>query len=207
MSPRLTVSDEARHHLERVLRSVDGALVSYTDGDGMVGSGVYAAGAIERGDEELVARPLPRVTVAVAPPRSTHRVRFLVEKLAELGVAEITWLESHSGRGKPPRREKAMAWAAAALEQSRGAHLTVTSGPTASSDLGPGCLYAVPNAAPLGTIVRTRPDSATLAIGPEGGFDAADLPPDAIRVGLGPRVLRVETAAVVGATLLLNAGH
>ena len=53
---------------------------------------------------------------------------------------------------------------------------------------------------------RDRPPAALL-IGPEGGFDAREL--DAMRrlpfltpASLGPRILRAETAAVVGLALL-----
>lgn len=52
----------------------------------------------------------------------------------------------------------------------------------------------------------TRPDRVALLVGPEGGFDPAEVE-DARQTGflpvsLGPRILRTETAAIVGASLL-----
>jgi 16S rRNA (uracil1498-N3)-methyltransferase len=44
-----------------------------------------------------------------------------------------------------------------------------------------------------------------MCIGPEGGFREDDLPSGAVEVGLGPRILRTETAAMVAATLILQA--
>ena len=46
-------------------------------------------------------------------------------------------------------------------------------------------------------------DDAVVAIGPEGGWTAEEIGLAADRVSLGPHVLRVETAAVVAATLMV----
>lgn len=43
---------------------------------------------------------------------------------------------------------------------------------------------------------------STILIGPEGGFTTDEVPVSVPRAGLGQRVLRVETVAIVGATLL-----
>jgi 16S rRNA (uracil1498-N3)-methyltransferase len=44
----------------------------------------------------------------------------------------------------------------------------------------------------------------TIAVGPEGGWSAAELAIGGDRVSLGCNVLRVETAAVVAATLMVD---
>lgn len=75
-------------HLTKVLRMKGGQQVTYTDGLGTVGAGVLGHQVIERGDEEYVERPAS-LTVAIAPPSNKDRQRFLVEKLAELGVARL----------------------------------------------------------------------------------------------------------------------
>ncbi|HHC08346.1 MAG TPA: hypothetical protein ENK55_06485 [Actinobacteria bacterium] len=191
----LEVSTETLHHLDRVLRLRRGEPVSYTDGVGVVGAGRWTGTAIERGAEEDVA-PVAGPTIAVAPPRSTDRARFVVEKLGELGIPRLVWLATRRGRGRPPRPEKANAWAIGALEQSRGAWLMEIAGPLAWDELDRPLVVADPEGHgpdALGT-------AATIAVGPEGGFEADELPSDAGRVGLGERILRVETAAVVAAT-------
>ena len=53
----------------------------------------------------------------------------------------------------------------------------------------------------------TAPPSAGLLIGPEGGFAELEVEllrrhPFVVGVGLGPRILRAETAAIVGLVLL-----
>ena len=62
-------------------------------------------------------------------------------------------------------------------------------------------LVALPGTDPLAALAI--PPSLTVAIGPEGGFAATEIPADALPVGLGTTVLRVETAAVAAAAVLL----
>ncbi len=111
--------------------------VSYTDGAGTIGDGVLdgAVAGVVRGPERRVALPVPRVTLAVAPPHDSGRARYLVEKAAELGVAELRWVTTAATQGRPPHPASAPAWAAAALQQCRGAHLTAITGPVAIGEL------------------------------------------------------------------------
>src|SRR5690606_40670004 len=84
----LPLTADQTHHLRRVLRRVDGEEVSYTDGAGRIGRGRLTGDGVERGEETTVPRPMG-LTLAVAPPKSKDRARFVVEKLAELGVARL----------------------------------------------------------------------------------------------------------------------
>ena len=65
----------------------------------------------------------------------------------------------------------------------------------------PRCWPTVPVAEPGGRPLTS--DDHAIAIGPEGGWSPAELS-SATTVDLGPHVLRVETAAVVAATLLVH---
>lgn len=194
---RLETSDGQRHHLDNVLRLDPGDPVSYTDGEGSIGSGSYRAGAVIRGKESLL---LPRPTdlmVVIAPPDNRDRARFLVEKLAELGVAEIRFLHTRRGQGRPPKVERLRSWAVAGLEQSRGAWLMkTTEGLVTFSDLEPPFAVCERGGS------RERPSARTVVIGPEGGWAPGEVPDDAIRFDLGDTVLRVETAALVAAARL-----
>ncbi len=189
----LFLSSAQSHHLERVLRIGSGSPVTYTDGRGRVGRGSFIGGEVVRGEESTVGRP-NQLTFAVAPPASRERCRFLVEKLAELGVARLCWLDTRHGEGKAPSADKASGWAIGALEQSRGAWLTEVGADLVGwGDLERPLAVATPGGdyEPIEVV--------TMAIGPEGGWDQAELPADAGLVDLGPTILRVETAAVVAA--------
>ncbi|MGI9649480.1 MAG: RsmE family RNA methyltransferase, partial [Acidimicrobiia bacterium] len=201
-SDDLELEDSHRHHLAKVLRLVDGSPISYTDGAGRSGEGVLAGGVVARGAEATRERPRPEVSVAVAPPRKPARLRFLVEKLAEIGIDTLYWLQTRHGEGRPPRTDKAASWAQAALEQSRGAWLMSIQGPVPVSGLPESSTLWVAERErqPLPSVV----EGGTLVIGPEAGFLEGEIPVSANRVGLGARVLRIETAAVVGAAALLD---
>ncbi len=192
---QLDLPPDKKRHLTRVLRLSDGAALTYTDGAGGVGQGLLADGAITRG-REWSCEPRSARTFAVAPPRSSDRARFIVEKLTEVGVARLVWLDADRSVGPPPKPDKALSWSIAALEQSLGAWLPgITSShlddlndvwladrggePWPSGGPGPG---------------------AAIAIGPEGGWTDAEKRSRRL-VSLGETVLRVETAAIVAVVL------
>lgn len=188
---RIDLSVVQWRHVTKVLRMKSGQEVSYTDGLGVVGSGTLIHQGIERGEESNVERSAA-LTVAVAPPANKDRQRFLVEKLTEIGVARLIWLETRHGKNRVASSSKIFSWVHAALEQSRGAYLMET-----SEEL-------VPLDELEGRVVVCRPggdrdpgEFDVIAIGPEGGFAEEEIPKDASLWDLGPTVLRVETAALV----------
>jgi len=196
----IEVDTAVRRHLEKVLR-IDAGTVTYTDGRGLVGEGKYASGLIRRQSERTIAPPEPLV-IAMAPPHENTRVRFLVEKLAELAVTKLVWLRTARTEGRPPRIDKAAAWVHSAVEQSRGAWAMEVSGPIT---IGEVASRGTPMFAEAGSPALSGvplPADPVLCIGPEGGFAPGEIPEAAIRVGLAPTVLRVETAAIAGAVLL-----
>ena len=206
-SATLPLADDAHLHLGKVLRRQPGDSVTYTDGGGTIGSGTITADGITRGREEESPEPLNTITVAVAPPHSADRVRFTVEKLGEIGVYRLVWLDTAHGAGRVPAAAKALAWSIAALQQSQGDRLLNISGPT--SPAGPwadeAAIFVAERAGrPVSTLGEaTRPETVIL-VGPEGGFAKGEVPVSAVPISLGPRVLRVETAAVVAAAFAVR---
>jgi 16S rRNA (uracil1498-N3)-methyltransferase len=180
-------------HLVTVLRSEVGDSVSYTDGAGLLGEGIWNGLSVSRGKEERFPR-ISELAMAVAPPANKDRTRFVVEKLAELGVRSLLWLETRHGSGRVPSMAKQRSWAVAALEQSRGAWMM---------ELGPGLVDWSALARPLAVCQRGGGGGSmtfkTVAVGPEGGLGPREVPDDAELVGLGETTLRVETASIVAA--------
>jgi 16S rRNA (uracil1498-N3)-methyltransferase len=200
----IPLSAGSHHHLTRVLRRQPGSPVTYTDGEGTIGDGVLGDRVVQRGAENVLPRG-PSLTCAVAPLRRTERARFLVEKLAELGVDRLVWLRSRHAGGAPPRREKAAAWAAAALEQSRGAYLMDVGGAIGWGDLGNLATIVVADAAGDAADAVLPPRGAlSLVVGPEAGLVEDEIPTGVRRLALGDRILRTETAAIVAASLALE---
>lgn len=195
--PSLRLSVMQWRHLTKVLRASRGDPVTYTDGLGVTGEGRLGNQVVERGKESFQERET-EVVVASAPPGSKDRQRYLVEKLAELGVARLIWLDTRHGKQRLASSSKVFSWVLAAVEQSRGAWLMET-GPDllAWDDVPAPYVVATPAGAPGPLGART------VVIGPEGGFAPDEVPPEAPTWSLGPTILRVETAAVVAAARLL----
>jgi hypothetical protein len=77
--------------------------------------------------------------------------------------------------------------------QSRQLHLPTLEGPMAPADVAGGAWGPVALAEPGG---GPPPVGTTILVGPEGGWTPEELAVTDGRVGLGPSILRVETAAI-----------
>ena len=86
--------------------------------------------------------------------------------------------------------------------QSRRLWLPTLTGPVAFADVvgRPGAVVAEPG----GRAVHN--DDRIMIIGPEGGFSAAEVAMASATVSLGDNILRADTAAIVGATLMVAHG-
>ena len=200
------LGDDDRHHLERVLRLRPGEVVTVSDGHGGWRSCTFVTGGglVPVGDVEVRPRPVPPVTVAFALTKS-EKPELTVQKLTELGVDRIVpfvagrsvarWegdrAERHLSRLRRVAREAAM--------QSRRAHLPEVSDLAGFADLA-GLAGACRADVGGGPPTLDRP---VILVGPEGGWTdeerAAGLP----AIGLGPQVLRAETAAITAGALLV----
>ncbi len=199
----LALPIESQRHLKRVLRYADGGQVTYTDGAGTHGEGTWTGSSIQRGPEIEAPRPLPDVQLAVAPPKSKDRQRFIVEKAQELGVQSLVWLLTDHGQAQPPSPERAAAWARNGLEQSRGAWLM----DVAADPVGDLSAAVVLDAdAPRSLAEMHLESSVTLAVGPEGGFSTAELDSAQTIASIPTNTLRTDTAAIV-ATAIVRALH
>lgn len=216
-----TLDGDLAHHLGRVLRSRPGELVVLGDGRGGSALGTITAVGRDRVDVAVTEvrrepAPEPAVTLAFAPPRQ-QRGEWLFEHGTEVGVASFQplWTSRTRPQGERPERWAKVVRAAAGqcdrawLPEVRPAlefaAFLQQPGLPASRWL------ATANAAPLRDLAATRSTrQAVLLVGPEGGFtaeeqaaaEAAGFQP----CGLGPHILRTETAALIGAAMLLATG-
>ncbi|MBM4415230.1 MAG: RNA methyltransferase, partial [Chloroflexi bacterium] len=155
----------------------------------------------------LPESPVP-LTLACAFPRG-GRGDWLVEKATELGVAQLLPLDADRSVLQPGagRHER---WRRIAIEAAEQCGRAVV--PAFGGAPPPGALVVVaePSAAldaraALATV--PTPQAIVLHIGPEGGWTPDELARfvagGAHLVALGPRLMRVETAALVAAAQLL----
>lgn len=220
-SDRATLDGSEAHHLLHVMRASVGDQVTLFDGTGAEFDAIVEV--LRRSDAELrvtalheIDRELPfPLTLGVALPKG-DRQRWLVEKLTELGVAMLVPLITERSVAQPnhnalDRLRRAVIEAAKQCGRNR---LMKIAGPQAwdtwlttaclgSSDREPPTsrrLFGHPSGSPLGELGRSQFGPTYLAIGPEGGLTDSEIAAaTAARwqsVSLGPRILRVETAAI-----------
>jgi 16S rRNA (uracil1498-N3)-methyltransferase len=149
----------------------------------------------------------PEVTVGFVPVKG-ERPEWVVQKLTEAGVDRIAVVRSARAvvRWEGDRGSRAIERlrrvAREAGAQSRNPWLPEVVGVLALADLA-----AVVAPAPL-ALAHPGGDPPSvampaMAVGPEGGWDDSELAPGAYPVvGLGPGILRAETAAVAAGLLL-----
>jgi 16S rRNA (uracil1498-N3)-methyltransferase len=193
--PRLDEGDW--HHLTRVLRVRPGERLCLSDG---VGSWRTARLAPEPDDLGVVVgevRPGPPVAIGVAVPKGA-RADLVVQKLTELGADRIVLLHTRRSVVRwdsgdvPGRLERLRRVAREAAMQSRQLFLPRIEGPwTPAEVVADGAAVAL--AEPGG---RAPMPGDLVLVGPEGGWAPEELALTEGRVGLGPSILRVETAAI-----------
>lgn len=203
-------------HLIRVLRGRTGDRVTLFDG-----GGAEFAAQIQKVDRQRVEvqvlerrdvdRELPvSLTLCVALPKG-ERQKWLVEKAVELGVDRVIPLQTTHGVAQPSdgAMERMRRTVIEASKQSGRNRLMEIVAPRSAAQLfadryAPGIVRWVAHPQAKGGSRRPElaPDVRQLvfAIGPEGGF-SDDEAAAAHRggwklVGLGARILRVETAAM-----------
>jgi 16S rRNA (uracil1498-N3)-methyltransferase len=222
---RATLSGPEAHHLIHVMRAVPGTQVTLFDGGGDEFSAVV--GQIRRSEVELtilsresVDRELPFVlTLGVALPKG-DRQKWLVEKAVELGVTRIVPLRTRRGVAQPVEQAIARLQRAAveASKQCGRNRLMQIDEPRDWSDFvadadAPCRLVAHPGGecldAHLRENVKTASADVRAAVGPEGGFADEEIAMAVEAgwraIGLGRRILRVETAALMLAAVIASA--
>lgn len=211
------VEGDVYRHLFRARRVPVGATLRVVDGQGRASWGEVER--VDRNSARVVLNgPAPAHEPAfrldlLVPTFRPERASWLVEKTTEFGVSAIRFLNS----ARAPRTfgdggiDRLRRVAMSAVEQCHRSRLPEITGPHAWEEIGrltsgtESRWFLDPQGAPgdwgpLG-------GSGALLVGPEGGWtpeerqeilDAGWRP-----VGLGPRILRIESAALVGAAMLL----
>ena len=198
-APMLEPGDE--HHLRTVLRARDGEEVVVGDGRGAWSIAVVTSSGLQRVSDVVVDERGVETTLYLAPLKG-DRSEWAVAKATELGVTRIVPLLSQRVivKMKGETRDKIVArWrriAAEASGQCRRTYDLVVGDPVPAVEVPADVAVA-----DFGGSANWH-DIRAVAIGPEGGWAPGEWGVDRPRVGLGPSVLRAETAALAAATIM-----
>ena len=218
-----TLNSDASKHLLQVLRKKVGDTFIVFDGSGAEFSaeiiGIEKKQAVFKVGQSCFPEVESSLSIHLGQAVSRgDRMDYAIQKAVELGVAQITPLLTEFCQVKLSKERferKVSHWqsiAISATEQSGRCVVPTVNTPIQLTDwIGQDtsdlkyicCPRMTKNDAQDST---TRPKTASVIIGPEGGFSDAEVM-YAVQekfqsLSLGPRVLRTETAAVVALTLM-----
>ncbi len=220
LGPRVELDRSERHYLLDVLRLEPGAALEVFDGEGGLHAARLAAdGSLELGPRQQVAARRP-IVLAQALAKG-EKMELVVQKATELGATAIAPFSSERAVVKlegTKASERVERWEriaqaaarqcqradvppvwpiasfAALLERARGEGLTAL------------VLYEQERSARLGQAAAQLAGPLLVAVGPEGGFSDSEAAlarqMGAQLVGLGPLILRTETAGLAALSVL-----
>ncbi len=217
---RVTLDRAAHRHLIKVLRLGRGDLVHVFDGAGTeIEARIAAVGPasveVTLGPRYRLPAPLCSITLLASPPRG-ERMDLLVQKTTELGVGRLVPVTSArtTVRASAHQRARWQSIATEAARQSGRAEVPVIADSiplvAAIAQEASGCdrkflLWEGERRQSLGAALGDGPRAVVLLVGPEGGFGPEEVELAVaggfVSVGLGPRILRAETAAIVAVAL------
>lgn len=210
--PDVKINDEEQQHIVKVLRMKEGEEIFVTDGKGNLAKGklVFEGKKVSLNVTE-VQEYFPNLTkqlhIAIAPTKNIDRIEFFVEKATEMGISEITILNTEKTERKNLNIEKLRKQAVAASKQSLRFFFPKINDITKLSDF-------IKNVNPEMTFVAhcdvaferinlseiPELPNPTFLIGPEGDFSEKEIKMLAEKsikaVSLGHQRLRTETAGI-----------
>ncbi len=151
----------------------------------------------------------PDLWLLFAPLKKTA-TDLVIQKSTELGVQKIYPVLTKHSNTERLKLERALSIAIGAAEQCERLDVPNVSNPQKLDDMLQGwpedrCLFVCAELGPANAIGKIFTDNlgkkAAILIGPEGGFSAEELErlnryPFVSMIGLGPRILRAETAVM-----------
>jgi 16S rRNA (uracil1498-N3)-methyltransferase len=212
----LAASEAQAHHLGHVMRRRPGDVVAVFNGRD--GEFLARITALNRGVARLAVEQLlrsqtgePDLWLAFALLKR-HATDLVVQKATELGVIALLPVITERTGAERVNLQRLRSITVEAAEQCERLTLPDLQEPQSLAALLRGWptgrrLFAAVERGDYIKAPSAKGAPAALLVGPEGGFTPAEL--DALRshalvqpVSLGPRILRAETAAIVGLALL-----
>ena len=208
----VTIADEEQQHISKVLRMRSGDEIYVTDGEGTLARGdIRLEGKKVLLDTKEIQRELPafsrRLHIAIAPTKNIDRIEFFTEKSIELGITEITFLQTAQSERKHLNTDKLRKQAIAASKQSLRTHFPVLNElqklPDFIKTVDPARTFVAHcheqlERSSLQEIAALK--DLTILIGPEGDFSQNEIDLLAGKgikaISLGNQRLRTETAGI-----------
>lgn len=206
------LTEEDAKHCVQVLRKQVGDEIMVFDGMGGKHKAVLQQVSKKNCQFEITSSTIAdrkpfRIHLAIAPTKNTDRMEWMIEKLSELGIDEVTFLESHHSERRKLRMDRLEKKVISAMKQSGNPwklklhELTpfskfIQQDSSQCKIMG----YLGDELRHLGQVVQPK-QSVTILIGPEGDFSVSEVEEAThnkyIPVSFGKTTLRTETAGLM----------
>jgi len=210
------LNEDESQHFAKVLRGSEGDIIFITDGEGNLAECEITA-VTKKSVEGKVLNLQPNyeqkkyyLHVAIAPTKNIERIEFFLEKATEIGIDEITFIQSFHSERKNIKIERLDKIVQSATKQSLKAYLPKLNDLTKFHEFikqdfstYKTCIAHCESdieRTPFTTVLKDEPQKILVMIGPEGDFSR-----DEIKVAydhgftgisLGNQRFRTETAAL-----------
>ncbi|MDR1739293.1 MAG: 16S rRNA (uracil(1498)-N(3))-methyltransferase [Bacteroidales bacterium] len=125
---RAVFSPETSAHIVKVLRHKAGDKISFTDGTGMLYEGSLINADPKRAETSITnikqtKTTLPPIHIVVAPTKNIDRIEWFVEKAVEVGIAEISFVQTKNSERKTLKIDRLHKIAESAMLQSKQTYM------------------------------------------------------------------------------------
>ena len=211
-----TLEEDEAGHASRVLRLQVNDIISIVNGQGLKVEAVISeiskknlSFTVQK-EIEYEHTKLP-LHIAIAPTKSNDRFNFFLEKVTELGLAEISPIQSSNSERKVFKKDKAEKTLISALKQSGNLHLPLLNNLLSfkdfiRKDLGDTKKFIAhceddQVKQEFKTLLENNDRNVVILIGPEGDFTPEEITLakeyNYTPVSLGKSRLRTETAGII----------
>ena len=211
INPEIKINEDEQQHILKVLRMKNGDEIYLTDGKGNAAKGNLIIEGKKVSLENVEILPFENknssgLHIAIAPTKSIDRIEFFLEKAIEMGVSEVSFLQTDHSERKNLNFERLQKQAIAASKQSLRFHFPILNDLQKLSefldknDLD-NCVVAHCNENfKRKTLSEISRENLSILIGPEGDFSEREIKllqeKNIVAVSLGNRRLRTETAGI-----------
>jgi 16S rRNA (uracil1498-N3)-methyltransferase len=209
-----TFSSEESKHITKSMRLKEGDFIWITNGKGILAKAALtnifkdscAVEIVERNFQDISTKKLH---LAIAPTKNPNRMEWLVEKVVEIGVSQITFIICDRSERKSVDLNRLQRIAVAALKQSQGTWLPEINTLSFSHFINESKATTVDKfiafcddkeqAIEIANL-KLQHAEAIFLIGPEGDFTPQEVfmakEKGFMQISLGDKILRTETAAL-----------
>ncbi|MFV0184732.1 16S rRNA (uracil(1498)-N(3))-methyltransferase [Empedobacter falsenii] len=210
------LNEEESHHFAKVLRGNEGDLVHVTDAKGNLAEVEITSISKKAVEGKIVdlktnfEQKNYYLHVAIAPTKTMERLEFFLEKATEIGIDEITFLQTFHSERKNIKIERIEKIVQSATKQSLKAYLPKVNDLIKFNEFikqdfesFTKCIaHCEPDIerTPLRTVLDNNPQKILILIGPEGDFSRDEIltaeEHNFTGISLGHQRFRTETAAL-----------